>query len=1017
LPPNGVEHTGTWCYHRCVAQRLEIGLKPALSDPLGEAIARKARDYLGLGVEQVRVVRVLTFDTALSPSQLERARAEIFTNPVTEISSFSPLAGVVLPGFDWVIWVGFKPGVRDNEGATAMEAISDALGHSFSSSEAIFSSRIYVLKAPALDEQGALRICEELLANALIQSWRVIPAWDWNEAEGVGIVLPRVKLAHTPTVQSIPVASDEQLLKLSAERELFLDPRDVPVIRAYFNDPAVRAARAKVGLGDPTDVELEFIAQARSDHCNHNTFRGRFYYRDLMSGEQRVVANLFEECIKRPTQALAESRPWVVSVLWDNGGVAALDDEYCYAITAETHNSPSNMEPYGGALTGIVGVYRDPMGTGLGSKLVAGMWGYCVGPRDYPGPLAPPLHPRRLLDGVVEGVRDGGNKSGIPTVTGNLFFHPGYLGKCLVFVGAVGVMPREVAGRPAHLKAPRPGDLIVMCGGRVGIDGIHGVTASSAEFSEATPAGHVQIGDPYTQKKLHEFLLEARDEGLIQFITDNGGGGLSSSVGESARMCGGAEVALEKVPLKYEGLDPWQIWVSESQERMTVGIAPEHEERFMQLAAKHAVEATVIGRYNDSGKITLTYEGKVCAQLDVELFERAFPQWEFDAHWLGPDARGLTEPVLSGEDPGKLLLNLLDHPNFCCRDWISRQYDHEVQGTSVLKPLVGRWGDVPSEAAVIQPVLERRAGLAIAQVLLVPYGEIDTYHMVTASVEEGYRRVVAVGGDPEQVGGIDNFCWPSVRYDPLTNPDGRYKAAQLVRACWGLKDACVALGIPLLSGKDSMYIDGVIPDRRGVRRRISGPPTMMFTATAPVADLGLVRSLEPKTPGEDVYVLGVTRDELGGSGLYEMLGVVGRNVPVTDLEASKATCRALARALGQGLVSGVCVVSRGGLGYALARMVMASGLGMEVDLGMVPAEGELGVLKRLFSESTGRFVITAPSSQAGELERLFEGITWARVGRVEEGGLLKLTMDGEGVAELGCQQMRAAWRRRFGGLI
>jgi phosphoribosylformylglycinamidine synthase len=294
-----------------------------------------------------------------------------------------------------------------------------------------------------------------------------------------------------------------------------------------------------------------------------------FHYRDLATGQNEIVDNLFKTCIESPTLALKEKKPWVVSVLWDNAGAGRFDKDHYYVITGETHNSPSNMEAYGGAITGIVGVYRDPLGTGKGSRLVMGSYGYCVGPRDYDGNLKPHLHPRRLLDGVIEGVRDGGNKSGIPTTFGQVIFDPGYLGKCLVFVTAVGIMPAQVDGEPAEEKRTSPGELVIMCGGRVGKDGIHGVTAASETFSENTPAGHVQIGDPYTQKKMHDFLLEARDKGLIQFITDNGGGGLSSSVGESARFSNGCEIELEKVPLKYEGLDQWEIWVSESQERMT----------------------------------------------------------------------------------------------------------------------------------------------------------------------------------------------------------------------------------------------------------------------------------------------------------------------------------------------------------------------------------------------------------------------------------------------------------------
>ena len=504
--------------------------------------------------------------------------------------------------------------------------------------------------------------------------------------------------------------------------------------------------RAAKGLHNPTDLELEYISQARSDHCNHNTFQGLFRYTDLSTGETDMVDSLFKTCIEAPTLQLKTRKPWVVSVLWDNAGAGKFDDDTHYVITGETHNSPSNMEAYGGAITGIVGIYRDPMGTGKGSKLIMGSYGFCVGPRNYDGDLKPRLHPRRLLDGVIEGVRDGGNKSGIPTTYGQVMFHPGYIGKCLVFVTALGIMPALVQGKPSHEKDIEPGDFVVMSGGRVGKDGIHGVTAASETFSENTPAGHVQIGDPYTQKKMHDFLLEARDEGLMRFITDNGGGGLSSSVGETARFSNGCHIQLEKVPLKYEGLDQWEIWISESQERMTVAVQPEHIDRFLELSALHAVESTIIGTYTDSGKLHITYDGKTCAYVDMDLMKSGFPQWEFDAEWLSPALRGLYEPVLNTPvDFNRLLLDLLSRPNIASKEWITRQYDHEVQGTSVIKPLVGAERDVTSDASVIRPVLTSEKGLAFSQALLPFYSAIDAFHMTTCTIDEAVRRLVAVG--------------------------------------------------------------------------------------------------------------------------------------------------------------------------------------------------------------------------------------------------------------------------------
>ncbi len=995
--------------------RLELALKEHLFDPEGAGLCRKVRDYFGWEIGGARVLNILTLDTDLDEEELERIRVELFTNPVTQVSSYRPLAD----DFDWAVWVGFRPGVRDTAGSVAIEAIGDVLNREMKPHEAAYTSKLYLLRNSAEMQRSQVEaIARELLANDIIEQWRIYSAGEWNREEGIGFIVPKVVLAHVPEVAAVPIPSDEALMDLSRTRNLALNPHDVPVIREYFQRPEVVERRRRVGLEAPTDVELEAISQARSDHCNHNTFRGKFHYRDEATGDQAVVDSLFKTCIEAPTLAINEDKEWVRSVLWDNAGVARFDDRHHYVITGETHNSPSNMEAYGGALTGIVGVYRDPMGTGKGSRLVAGLYGYCVAPRDYSGPLKPHLHPRRLLDGVIEGVRDGGNKHGVPTPLGNLYFHPSYLGKCLVFVAAIGIMPSEIQGEPCEEKQPNPGDLIIMTGGRVGKDGIHGVTASSETYSEHTPAGHVQIGDPYTQKKMHDFLLEARDQGLITFITDNGGGGLSSSVGESARMAGGAEVQLDKVPLKYEGLDVWEIWVSESQERMTVAIRPEHLHRFMELSAKHEVESTVIGRYTDSGVLHLSYEGRTCAYLDLDFFEQAFPQWEFEARWLPPEMRSLTEPVLSEpHDYGSLLRRMLAAPNLCSREWIQRQYDHEVQGGSAVKFLVGKDRDMPGDAAVIRPVLESTRGLAMAQALLPSYGIIDTYPMVAATIDEAVRRLLAVGGRLDEIGGVDNFCWPNIQYDPQTNPDGPFKAAQLVRANWALRDTCLAYQIPLLSGKDSMYVDGHLPGEFGERHKVSGLPTMLFTATSVVDDIDKCVTMDFKMAGDLVYLVGETRNELGGSEYYEFFGYTGSRVPQVDAERNLAIYRALEKAVGSGLVASCRGIYRGGLAVHGAMAAMAGGLGLRLDLRRVPGADGLRVDQILFSESCGRFLVSVDAARREEFEALFTGLSMGRVGRVTREPRLVITMgEDRVVVDEPLDRLKTWWQTPFGDI-
>ena len=994
--------------------RLEIRTKTGLMDAEGLSIMGRAEDYFGLKIDDIRVIKVMTIDADLNEHQLERLRTEIFTNPVTEESSFSPIAR----DFDWLVWVGFRPGVRDTAGSTAVEAIEDLLKISLKHDEAVYISKLYEIRSNLTKEKITV-IPSEILANDIIQQWKVYSGDEWNPEKGIGHIVPKVILDHVPQVSTIAIGTDDELKRISHERSLALQESDIPVIREYFLRNEVLSKREEFGLELPTDVELEYISQARSDHCNHNTFKGLFIYKDLATGEKKRANNLFKTCIEGPTRKLKDEKDWVVSILWDNAGVARFDDTYNYVITGETHNSPSNMEAYGGAITGIVGIYRDPMGTGRGSKLIMGMYGYCVGDRSYDGELKPVLHPRRLLDGVIEGVKDGGNKSGVPTPFGQVVFDRGYMGKCLVFVTALGIMPAKIKGEESHLKDISPGDLIVMAGGRVGKDGIHGVTASSETFSENTPAGHVQIGDPYTQKKMHDFLIEARDEGLFAFITDNGGGGLSSSIGESAQLSNGCRVDLDSIPLKYDGLDQWEIWVSESQERMTISVRPEDLGRFMELSEKHAVEATVIGEYTDTGYLQLDYKGKTCALIKMDFLESDFPQWEFDAEWTPPELRGFSEPVLNEPNKhGVLLKAVLARPNICSRNWIVKQYDHEVQGGSVIKPLVGKGRDIPSDAAVVRPVLDSLKGLAVTQTLNPFYSEIDTFHMTAVTIDEAVRKIIAVGGDPEQIGGVDNFCWPTIQYDPASNPDGKYKAAQLVRSAWALKDCCLGYGIPLLSGKDSMYIDGNLEGPYGERRKVSGLPTLMFTASSVVSDIGKCVTMDAKFAGDLVYILGSTGDELGGSEYYQMMGEIGLNVPKVDAETVLPLYKALHGAIGDGLISSAHAVSRGGLAVHLAMVAMGGELGLEIDLSDIILETDMSDTKIIYSESAGRFVVTIDPAKKKLFEKLFKGMDISCAGKVTKKPVLRIKgVNGTWIIEEEIFELKESWKRPFGGLI
>ena len=998
---------------------IEVALKPDLRDAEASSLKKRAFDYFKIEVSDARCVNLLTIESEFSEDDLEKIRDEIFTNPVTQISSLTPLS----IDFDYLIWVGFRPGVKDNQGSTAVEAIEDLLKVKFFSDHGVYTSKRYCLKGDTLRREQVEKIATELLANEIIQQWKVFSKQEWEEDQAKSIKPAKVVLNHDPVFDVISMSSDEELQKISDKRNLALNPRDIPVIREYFNDPEVRKSRETVGLSEPTDIELEYISQARSDHCNHNTFRGTFSYKDLSSGEECIEKSLFKKYIQEPTLKLKEEKDWVVSVLWDNAGVGKLTEDTNYVITGETHNSPSNMEAYGGAITGIVGVYRDPMGTGLGSKLIMGSYGYCVGDINYDGPLTPPLHPRRLLDGVIEGVKDGGNKSGVPTTFGQTLFDPCYMGKSLVFVTAMGIMPSKIKDIVTHKKTTSPGELIVMSGGRVGKDGIHGVTASSEVYSDATPAGHVQIGDPYTQKKMHDFLLICRDRGLYPFITDNGGGGLSSSIGESAMLSNGCEIWIDKVPLKYDGLDMWEIWISESQERMTIAVKPEHLDEFMELSLEHEVESTVIGEYTDSGKLHIKYKDKTCAYVDMDLLDKGFPDWEFDALWTPPELRGLSEPVLSEpKDYGKVILNILARENICSKEWITRQYDHEVQGTSVIKPLVGVKQNIPTDASVIRPVLDSKRGLAFSQSILPWYSQIDAYDMMTCTIDEAVRRIIAVGGSLDHIGGVDNFCWPNIQFDPEKNPDGKFKAAQLVRSCRALKDMSLGYGLPLLSGKDSMYVDGHLPGEYGETVKVSALETVQFSATGRVEDITKCITMDPKMPGDLIYILGVTKNELGASEYYQSYSKVGLNLPKVNIEQFKQTYKILEKAIANEMVESCHAVARGGFAVHLALTALSCELGLDINLGKVPVSDERGAMRNdkiLFSESAGRFIITIAPENKENFEKLFKGLPCSLVGKVTKThkNLLINNCNGKKLTDLAIDKLETAFTKKFGDMI
>lgn len=966
--------------------RVEIGVHPRHDDAVGRRVAANIGDSLGLPVERVRVVKVFTL-AGVSRAGAERLVTEgVLHDPVLQWASLEPGASDA----DWVLEVGYRPGVTDNEGHTARDTAALVLDCPRETLTAYTSVQYHLWGA--LSRGDADRVAHDLLANQLIQRYRIKSREEWAAEPGFAAQTAAVTGVSSDAVDSVPLSGmdDEALAAYSRAHTLALSLAEMKIIRDWFGKDEVRAERAALGLGpDPTDAEVEVLAQTWSEHCKHKIFAARIHYTDKTTGAAEDINSLYKTYIQAPTATIRKRlgrHDFCRSVFSDNAGVVAFNDEYDVCIKVETHNSPSALDPYGGALTGIVGVNRDPMGTGMGAQLVCNTDVFCFASPFHEGELPPRLlHPRRVLEGVRKGVEDGGNKSGVPTVNGSVVFDERFLGKPLVYCGTVGLLPRTLHGRPGHEKKARAGDLIVMTGGRIGKDGIHGATFSSEELHEGSPATAVQIGDPITQRKMYDFLMRARDQGLYHAITDNGAGGLSSSVGEMAEDSGGCDLDLARAPLKYDGLRPWEILLSEAQERMTLAVPPDTLDAFLALAARMDVEATVLGTFTDSGQFRVRYGDRPVAALSMDFLHHGVPQMELNAVWEAP-ARPMEARIdVTASDQAGLLPRMLGRLNICSKEYLIRQYDHEVRGGSVVKPLVGLNQDGPADAAVLRPSLDSEAGIVLSHGICPKFSDYDCYWMMANALDEAVRNAVAVGADPDRLAGVDNFCW----CDPVESektPDGRYKLAQLVRACQALSRFCLEYGVPCISGKDSMK-----NDYTGGGVKISIPPTVLFSVLGVIDDVNTSVTSDFKRPGDALYLLGVTRREMAGSEVAAELNASGGRVPVVDGPAALARYRTLHKAIGQGLVSACHDLSDGGLAVALAEMALGGRLGACVDVTAVRAAEDLTLTALLYSESASRLLVTVPAGKAAMFESLF-GDDAARIGSVgardEEGGRL-----------------------------
>ncbi len=965
--------------------RIEVFYKK--EDPRGSAVKRKFAT-LGYSIDKVYISDNYLLDIDVNEKDIQNA-AETLIQPVTQ--NYSINRPYIPDNFDYCIEVGFLPGVTDNVSHTVRESLEDFFKKKFDSEKSVFYTTCYFFSGK-FDSATIHSIGRELY-NPLIQRIKILPRDAYISGNGMGYEIPVVHISEETGVDLVNLnINEESLQRIGREGiensdgtrrgPLALDMLSMNVIKEYFHNEEKR---------EPTDIELESIAQTWSEHCKHTIFAAAI--------DDDTPAGLYKSCIRDATARIRKEkggRDFCVSVFTDNSGGIDFDDDYIISDKVETHNSPSALDPFGGAITGIVGVNRDSIGFGMGAKPVANRFGFCFADPEDEIPVyknksedSKLLSPRRIMEGVVHGVNAGGNTSGIPTPQGFIYFEERYKGKPLVFVGTIGLMPKKTAGRSSVEKSAMDGDSIVVVGGRVGRDGIHGATFSSEALYSGSPATAVQIGDPITQKKLSDAIIkEARDAGLYNSITDNGAGGLSCSVAEMAKECGGFIVDLETIPLKYHGLSPWQIWVSESQERMTLSVPGNKTDEFIGLMNKRGVEATIIGKFTSTGRGVVNYKGKEIFNLKLDFLHDGLPKRNL--YTEKPDVETKQVVFNEPEDHNEVFLNMLSRLNICSFEYISSQYDHEVQGGSVTKPLQGK-GRVNSNVSVIRPLLTSNKGVVLSQGLYPSYSDIDTYWMAACSIDTAVRNAISAGASIDHLAILDNFCWCD-----SNNPERLWQLKNAGKACY---DFAVAYGTPYISGKDSMFNDFKGYDSDFNEIDISIPPTLLISSIGVMQDITKAVTIDFKVPGDLIYLIGNTYDETGGSEYNAFVGerehvkkYVGTNIPKVNAELSKKVYKAMEKAIEQRFAASCISLERGGLAVGLAKSSIAGMLGSEVKLSNI----KNNPLKRndilLYSESQGRFIVSVNPENKETFEKLFTDLPCNLLGIVTSD--LSFTIEG-----------------------
>lgn len=959
-------------------------------------VLEKKLKSLGFDVS-LEVSKVYTIQYDFDNDQIRKI-ANSLHNPVVEVQRTNSPSQ---KDFDWALELGFLPGVTDNVANTTTEIINDLFKINIGRSK-VFTSKVLFIKSNSLKKEDIEIIAKELI-NTLIERSHIKDYEQYTNDKGMDYIVPKVNITEEQNIIEIPLdVNDQQLIDLG--KKGILDPttdtRRGPLALDLDYFKAIQAYFKKEGR-KATDIEIESIAQTWSEHCKHTLFAGEI---------DDIPEGIYKKFIKSATIKIREDigeNDFCLSVFKDNSGGIVFDENYMITDKVETHNSPSALDPFGGSITGIVGVNRDTIGFGMGALPITNRYGFCLGrPEDkntvYRGKdkTNPALTPRRIMDGVVYGVNVGGNCSGIPTPTGFLYFDDCYKGKPLIFVGTVGLIPRKLPNtKPSQEKQAQPGDNIVMIGGRVGKDGIHGATFSSEAMDEGSPATAVQIGDPITQKKLSDAIVkEARDKELYNSITDNGAGGLSCSVAEMAKECGGFIVDLEKVPLKYPGLPPWETWISESQERMTLSIPDNKLEEFQNLMESRGVESTVIGKFNSSDRAVVKFNGKEVLNLDMDFLHNGLPKRKLVTK---PYSYTTEEPNITIDNQQELFKKILGNHNNCSFEFISKQYDHEVQNNSVIKPLQGK-GRVNGTASVIKPLFNSKKGVILSQSLYPRLSEINCYDMAACAIDTSIRNCVAVGGNINHLALLDNFCWCS-----SNEPERMAQLKDVAKACY---DYSTIYKTPFISGKDSMFNDFKGFDDNNNPIKISVLPTLLISSIGVIEDVNHTTTMDFKIPGDIIYVIGETKDELGASEFYKAFDKKGGNSPKVDAKKTRALYEKMYELNKKDMLSSCAPINQGGLLITLAKMAIAGKLGVDADMSKI---ANLPVEKIFYSESQSRFIVIIDPKNQEDFENSMKDFKITQIGVVKDNNDFIIKHNEKEIINTNIEKLNTIYKKRF----